>query len=643
MKEKLAWAYDRVLDLGVGNLHFYESWRADHGGDMQAQFVDHPFNARAFTFSYATFNGPIVDADGYVDGTCNFYLLVHFPGDEGAKGRYGIVCRSHEQSYFSTRWRLLTPSDNLPVEFDPLSNRTNFSLGAALATSYGQELFRFDIDRYWDPFQDGCIDDRSRMAVSRQIIAVTGTNPDTARHEIYTINSSWGTMDRTWRWRAFGVGNSLRAKPGRVLPGRPTEAEVVLPETLTLREDLMLVVQGTAQAPDGAIKRGAWSQRYLPANCLPLPAAEALTDGRPTVGYHHPWQFLREPVFEVAQHFGQLGVYQHDTNSRSQYYLVDIVEGDEPSRGVDGSVLVEEGDTLYIKARDLNWRRIAALADHPERLLRFSRDTLPRIADRRAQLQALDELSDDLLIRWHERPEEDDSFKSQSRRSRTSRFHRHARFRLAHRGPLGWIAMWDDRRDDDLMAISDLPRETDFTCDGSRLRLRLRANVRVARPPVVEVAWVRPGGSGIELAIRTSERPLLLGENLWRVHMGALDVERPSPCRPVARASVLFSDVFEPDPRQEGVYVGQIRMGAEDSAYFTPVGRWRSGTSVWFEGATGMMATAEALHFDAWFDDRPGRGPGRKTKQTSITGGKGVHAATRRPIHRGRLQRVRRN
>ena len=71
--------FDKVMDIGVGNMHFYETWQDDYGGEMQAQFVQHVFNTRAFSLSYALLNGPLFDADGFVDGTCNFYLLVRFP------------------------------------------------------------------------------------------------------------------------------------------------------------------------------------------------------------------------------------------------------------------------------------------------------------------------------------------------------------------------------------------------------------------------------------------------------------------------------------------------------------------------------------------------------------------------------------
>ena len=147
---------------------------------------------------YQLLNGPINDADGLNDGTCNFYMLAQL-----RDGTFKLLYID-EQSFFSQRWRLAEPL----TQHSNGDYKGNFAttLTADLATSPGPGgLYNWIKENFWSPFDDGLIGDGSRLAVSAQTILVTGDLPPSLSPAplIYSINFSWGTMDRTWRWRTL--------------------------------------------------------------------------------------------------------------------------------------------------------------------------------------------------------------------------------------------------------------------------------------------------------------------------------------------------------------------------------------------------------------------------------------------------------
>ena len=147
---------------------------------------------------------------------------------------------------------------------------------------------------YWSPFEhQGLTGARSRMAVSAQVVLVTGDMPDDATGDglnggnpaIYSINFSWGTMDRSWRWRALPPAQARRfAEPitgDETIPALP--AESIYPQTIRLRDDMTIHLKGRHL---GVL--GRWCQRYLPAsNQLVPPAGELTAGSQPHLGYTH--------------------------------------------------------------------------------------------------------------------------------------------------------------------------------------------------------------------------------------------------------------------------------------------------------------------------------------------------------------------
>src|SRR5690606_6084422 len=106
----------------------------------------------------------------------------------------------------------------------------------------------------------------SRMAVSRQVVLVTGTEPSTGEWRIYSTNYSYSSMDRTWRWRRLppGVVAGLLPQDSVADEVVPDVANRVYPQTIRLREDMTMHLKGARLGTDGLVVKGRFVQRYLP-------------------------------------------------------------------------------------------------------------------------------------------------------------------------------------------------------------------------------------------------------------------------------------------------------------------------------------------------------------------------------------------
>ncbi|HVE82049.1 MAG TPA: hypothetical protein VND93_04355 [Myxococcales bacterium] len=545
-----------VLSIGVGHVHIHEQYERRYGGELQPLQLKNPLaeGERLAGVTYRLFNGPVRDYDGFIDGTCNYYVLCRF-NDEP---RFGVLW-TDEQSYFAGRWRLLHPTKD--------SAGMTFSLASELSSN--PALYDFDPSAFWSPFDDGCINPDSRMAVARQVLAVTGQHE--GRGELYTINFSWASCDRTWRWRRYPQGLAVvtLAKEDEPIgpqhaPADPAAPGSICPQTLRLREDMTLAIKGVARV-NGAWTPGRWTQKYLPADNRLVP--EFLNTDipraspRPLRGYDHPWQFWPEPAFQLADQHPFFGVYQ-SVNSRSQYYRVELSEQDAAMVRAhpEAARWLAQPGSLYLNVTRVHWDA----------------------AGPGEKVSVAGLLGADAKSAWTRRPSplyEDGPFS----------------FKLLDRGRLGWIAVYWDKRDDDLAELSDLPRPVTLSLDGSpetRVRVTFRGCELVYDPPVVQRAALRlgtPAGGQVPVTVEleTYLTPAALLENLWAVRAGAI-----AGGQPVRLLDARFSD-FQRTPG--GAYTATFPVPEGHAALLTEPARLANATSIWFEDVTGHVATPDRL------------------------------------------------
>ena len=557
--------YDKVLDIGVGHVHLHQQYQHVVGGEMQAQFIEW------LTYVYRFFNGGVWDGDGYVDGTSNYYALVKYatpPQDPNNPNPplYGILFQD-EQAYFSQRWRIVGPDDTRGTQF-------------SIAGDLSRPEYAWDRSRYWCPFWARHINDDSRMAVSAQVLLVTGKDPVANRWRIYSINASWGTMDRSWRWRDFPPGITVNEAfnsqivDGQIIDSQITDENIpaacgrssVYPQTIRLRDDMTLHVKGFRM--DGATGvLGHWYQRYLPADNKPFPVALPQNQ-MPPVGYPQKWKFLPNEIFKLADNFSHFGVYDQ-VNARLRYYDVTPVTSGDAAQ-LDASLATGE-----------NW------TNQPW--------TFNPWIDDAHQLYI-----SQWKFRW-----DDPRHPGADPINKPSLFNADTRLRIVKRGAR-WIAVMWDKRDDDLVEFERLPRtvtlkKTNASGQQFQAQVTLSGHHRLLDPPMVRNAyfWWEPDGKA-GIAFDTTKPELnFMRENVARVRMAVPD--------PTAADPKHITGLF--DQPTEGVF-----SVAGDSAYEF---RWmptadertrlqnfcsedqesRRGVSIWFENIVGNVAPPEQIRW----------------------------------------------
>ncbi|MFI8618544.1 hypothetical protein ACIGHN_23870 [Acidovorax sp. NPDC077693] len=634
--------FQQVLDIGVGNTHYHEPWTNIYGGELRNTRLEYFQRLALGELTYSFLNGPLTDGDHFADGTCNFYVLVRLYDSDNY-----VVLYCDEQTFFTQRWRLANPADGAPVEMTSM----NFSIAGALDGTRDRGMYAFEPGQFWSPFGSRYLNQNSRMAVSRTVVMLSGADPHSGHAELYSANVGYGVFDRTWRFRdlnaagfhiapAFTSSDECRmadaslpveslasrtAKDGRVEGIAP---KTVWPQTVRLREDMQIVLVGTgAGVVPGEVFAGVWTQSLLPADCEVHPSKEIHAQGpiagagqlppKPRRGFSHPWNFWSESVFVLADRFSHLGVYA-PVNARTQFYVLDVLDGSDVEELPGTWTFIDDPlstgpqpGQLYIKALKLHW---GVAARHAKTLMQdfYSQVwglVLPITRLIASVLSAVEPVLRDGLLRWEVPPRDAVQAEEQLRASRRSMYLRDGVFDLAWRGPLGLIATWHDKRDDDLMPLSDLPMETTLVTAGAggrRLRVRFRQHYRATQPPVVQ--WARVvllegrHGPAVEVRYRSNRTPHDLQLQLHSLHLAALDSRREAGGFVVDLLSGLQHQSMSAVAGRDGEWVGQFPVTtawvADHARYLGPQGRLAYGTSLWFMGPTGLVAIPEATEFD---------------------------------------------
>ena len=578
--------FDKVLDIAVGHAHWHEQYNLGYGGEIQPLHRHRPIgpvDPGPLMNTYRLFNGPVDDYDGFIDGTCNFYLLCRLDaaGDadeqrcehsdtQTAPQRFALLFLD-EQSYFSQRWRLAHPDDCEGLLF-------------ALTPDLFNGFYNFDLKKFWCPFKAGRVTEQSRLAVTRQVVVINGLDP--TKNEVqclYSINFSWATSDYTWRYRTFGNLTTQMLPEADVVNGMEdiaideTQPESAWPQTVCIRPDTTIHVKGTHRV-DGQIVKGRWFQKYLPADCThpPLFTNNEALPPRFTLD----WQFLPESTFERADVFSHFGVYEA-VDSRSQYYEVEL---DDVSvlDGVDESARWEDRDgQLQITQTKFDWSMQPGIAD----LTALPAKDLDALVHGRLQDVTLLQPPLFQVRKFQSAYNPDRIFLKLARRDKQ------------------FIAMHWDKRDDDLAAFDNLPGKVILHHGDKTVSLTLTAPQPLVSIPGIrwaEILFGRGHGSPNQARISLGfSQPPITGLKVWKIKIAAIETTGSV----VKLFEAEFATTFIARSNTSALIYDadwEFRDAAEMARakmYCSQPGRFKYATSLWAIDWAGHVATPDVLGF----------------------------------------------
>lgn len=565
-----------VQDLGVGNMYWHIHYDDSQGGEV-------------FNGPFDIMHGPVADFGGYCDGTCTFYILCKVKVDETkgnnpTKESYAILWID-EQTYGTERWRLLHPLDN------DWSIMRNWSLtGGFLTGIHGlKNIFHgFSPNKYWCPFEDTWfgvaerIKESCRLAVSRQIILVTGYDPEEGQ-VIYSINYSWGSMDKSWRWRRYPENCKIVEK-AHFKDALINESYCFF-DTIRIREDMTICMEGKKSVADGHVD-GYWYQKYLPADHQPVPPANELQDDsmRPREPYTQEWHFITSYNFRNADIFSHFGVYDV-VDSRSQYYYLDFEEN------------VAQDSEQYF-SNSIPWVDL-------ENKLGIFGFTMARPFGREWIWQSPPSLFNDRTC-----------------------------FKILKREPFGYIATYWDKRDDDLRGLTIFPNTKVTLTSYARvmqhlehhqeertIEVTLSGQKRDWTPPVVQRAKVEINHSNGSVVISFYTKTHRLNRNIINSvqdYMGTKYFHHDLPSETDDLPSTVFipdqdfSDLDFPDPQipadenfSPDTSIWQLSIGAIDNSYLE-----NNGVNIFFSENVSPLFKRSSRYFYYCVLDFENRGPG---------------------------------
>lgn len=567
-------AFQKVLDIGVGHVHYHQQaegrWSQTQfvsgvaGGEFQlvfGRFEDNPFPDHHSLYQF--FNGPVTDLDGYNDGTCNYYVLAQL-----TNGTIALLYID-EQTVFSGRWRLVDPDDSVGSATALAGDL------AALPTGYTPAWRR---ELFWSPFAaPQLVGPTSRLAVSTQVVLVSG-DKDKEPNTIYSINFSYGSCDQTWRWRRLPASatpkffSSDAEAAAEVIP--PGAGDTIYPQTIRLRDDMTIHIKGTC---GGVV--GRWYQRYLPPSNQLMPQLNQLIGGRPTSGFQHPWKFIDEPAFQLADRFSHFGVYDQ-VDSRSQYYPV------QPATAADATALTAVAADPQDRWSDVVWTesRVRPPPGEPGGEVSWAKGP-PQLA-----VQTFSFTVDKLQLPWPPFA----PFLKDTALCPASLFNPEALLRIVWRDTR-WIAMRRDKRDDDLAPFDNLPRRMQVqnkTWDKTAT-VTLQPGVRISDPPAVQTAYFWIVGNDAVVAI-SGPMTIVPLDNVYRLRMAALGTAAGEV---IGLLDVTAAQLQPVSGHLQYRWTPSVAELEKLRSYCSAQGERQHGTSIWFEDVVGHVAVPEKLHW----------------------------------------------
>ena len=602
---KKSFKYEMVLDLGVGSTHYHEQHDSRFGGEAESlsgqggqtgkalsflrEFI---FGKDTFDAAYRFANGHVEDYGGWLDGTCIYFQLVRLKSEAeveefGLKDAYAILW-CDEQFAFAERWRLLHIYDRVfSSPFQPIIGEISI-----LEEEYYKEN-AFDADRYFCPFQEGWINDQSRMAVARQFIAVSGSSEE-LEHEIFTIHYAWGSMDKTWRRRKIPRSDNTMSSFDDCFFN---SADI---STLQMRSDSTMILHGSMRLR-GKIINGIWSQRVLPAEGQEMPSIKTLAfepKFKPRQGsYIHPWRFVElSAAMSMHQKFSHYGVLE-PVDSRIQAYRIANLNIDFESlvglsrEEIEDRIWIDDQKILGMNHKKIDWADASDFSNNP--------------------LSAIRE-------EWQ-----------------VSLFNQNLAFRIVNRPVVGWLMLFADKRDDKLAEISTRMKGDDIVLTSgdptpAKIKFNHISRIRNLRdahgatvhqepdgisPPAVAEAYIQSTVDEMNNVLKVSIilkfartqssmiAPSLddyenwLAMNVWRVKIACWD---PYTHEVLKILDVEHMNSFE---QKDTVNVRKFtwfpntvdqRSGLL-STVLTQEGAILNGTSIWCIGATGLAACPDRI------------------------------------------------